>query len=76
MKLTLDMKTILQCKEKNVLGVFDGSLEIYTRVADEKQKKSWVFFSNLVEGDHYFFNYFKGAVCKKFGKPCDRGTYD
>ena len=56
--------------KKSVLGIFNGSLKpytIYSRVADEKQKKKGLrcFLGNLVELAMAFLFSLKGAICKK-----------
>ena len=52
--------------KENVLDVFYGSLEIYTRYswdADEAQKKKvlGVYYNSFLRGSLLF----KGAICKK-----------
>ena len=76
LKLTLDILKLVMKSKKKVLDIFNGCLETYTRyswVADEDSKKKkvlgvfhgWYFLSNLVEGGHGFFNFFKGGHLQK-----------
>ena len=70
----------MKSKKKKVLSVFfSGSFESYTRysgIVDEELKKKVLgafngrFLSNLVEGYHILFNFFKGGYLEKgLGNP-------
>ena len=76
------MKTYTDKKQKKVLGVFNGSLEIYSRyswVADVKQIKKKekvldVFYGNFwvifLKGAMALLISLKGAICKEsLGNP-------
>ena len=65
MKLTLDTLKLQIKRKKNVLGVFNGSLETYarySRVADKEQKKGLSVFK---EEGHDFLIFSKGSFSKK-----------
>ena len=61
LKITLDIPKVADDEQqKNVIGVFSGSLKTYTRysrVADEEQKEVLGVLSNLVEGGHEFLKF-------------------
>ena len=69
MKLKLDILNLQIKTKKNFLGVFNGSLETYTkcsRVADEEQKKDLrCFWVILLKGAMAFLISLKGAICRK-----------
>ena len=76
LKLTLDILELQMKSKKQVLGVFYGSLETYTKyswVADEEQKKKkvlCVFYRSLwvtymLKGAIAFSNSLKVAICNK-----------